>query len=108
MSDPNANNPQNPNFDSGFITGELRHQNLSARVPESVAAGVFSTGVVVLTSQSEFILDFLVRMARPHQIAARVILPPAVMPSIIAVLNDNIQKFTAAFGPIPALPKPDP
>lgn len=102
---------QNPNrkdgFDSGYISGEFRHQPLSARVPEAISSGVFSTGLIILTNPTEFVLDFLCRMARPYRVAARVIVPPAVMPQVINALNDNINKFTEKFGPIPPLPKPD-
>ena len=47
----------------------------SARVPESVNRGVFSTGAIVITGGSEFIIDFILRMGRPHQVVARMILP---------------------------------
>jgi hypothetical protein len=109
---PAPGNPSNPNDpgaskpgDSGFITGEVRHQQLSARVPEDVAKGVFSTGVIVLSTQTEFVFDFLLRMSRPHQVTARVVIPPAVIPSVINVLRDNIHKYTDRYGPVPPAPK---
>ena len=105
-----SGNPMPPGsgggFDSGFITGEFRHQQVSARVPDDVARGVFSTGVIVLSNPTEFVLDFLVRMARPHQVVARVVMATGVVPSVIAVLRDNIQKYINQYGPIPPLPKP--
>ncbi|MCE9589653.1 MAG: DUF3467 domain-containing protein [Planctomycetes bacterium] len=94
-------------FDSGYISGEFRHQPLSARVPDNVVRGVFSTGLIILTNPTEFVLDFLCRMSRPYQVAARIIVPPAVMPQMIGALRDNANKFTEKFGPIPQLPKPD-
>lgn len=107
---PSPGNPGNPGsgpgFDSGFITGEFRHQQVSARVPDDVARGVFSTGVIVLSNPTEFVIDFLVRMARPHQVVARVVMAPGVVPSVVAVLKDNLQKYVAQYGPIPQLPKP--
>ncbi|MCX5659765.1 MAG: DUF3467 domain-containing protein [Planctomycetota bacterium] len=108
MSDvPNTpGNPGNSN-DPGFITGELRHSAVSARVPEHVALGVFSTGAIVIAGGTEFILDFLVRMSRPHQVVARVILPHAVVPQVIHALRDNVARYTESFGAIPELPKPD-
>lgn len=104
---PTPGSPGSPGFDSGFISGEFRHQQLSARVPEPVARGVFSTGVIVLSNANEFVIDFLCRMARPHQVAARVVIAPAVMPSILAVIRDNIAKYQAKYGPIQPLPKPE-
>lgn len=104
---PSTPGPDKGNFDSGFITGQIRHQSLSARVPDAIAPGVFSTGVIIHANANEFVLDFLCRMTRPFRVAARVILPPPVMPQTIAALRENIGKFTDRFGPIPQLPKPD-
>ena len=79
---------------------ELKHQQVAARVPEHVGRGVFSTGALVMTGGSEFILDFVLRMMRPHQIVARVVIPHRVMPQLIQVLRDNVQKYENRFGPI--------
>jgi hypothetical protein len=115
MTDSEANPPQdNPQGgggkpdDDNLIKGRVRHNQLSARVPESVAGGVFSTGAIVLVGANEFILDFVVRMARPHQVAARVILPHAVMPQLIQALKTNLEKFSERFGTPPEMPKGDP
>lgn len=79
----------------------------SARVPESVNRGVFSTGAIVVTGASEFVVDFILRMGRPHQVVARVILPHAAMPRVVEALRDNLVKYEEKFGPCPRLPKPD-
>jgi len=105
--DPNAN-PGSGGADSGLIAGQVRHRQLSARVPEGVSRGVLCTGAIVLVGGNEFIIDFLLRMARPHQIVARVVLPHAVMPQLIATVKANLDKYRARFGEPPALPKPDP
>ena len=44
-------------------------QPIRARVPDRVAGGCFSTGVIVMTAPTEFVLDF-VQNGRPHQIVA--------------------------------------
>ncbi len=85
---------------------ELQHSQLSARVPESVGPGVFSTGVIVMHGQHEFVLDFLMSLSPPRRLAARVVLPPTVVPLFIGALRDNLQKFHQAFGPPPKLPSP--
>ena len=56
---------------------EVRHSQVSALVPKGVARGVFSTGAVVLQGQHEFIIDFLLRMTMPHQVAARIVMTPS-------------------------------
>jgi hypothetical protein len=71
-----------------------------------VGRGVFSTGMVVITTQTEFVLDFVLRMGRPHQVAARVVVPHAVMPRFIEALHQAIDNFKANIGPLPTVPKP--
>ncbi len=102
-----APNPSS-DHDPGMASGTYRHQQLSARVPEHVSLGVFSTGAIVLTTNTEFVIDFLIRMSRPHQVAARVILPPGVVPQIIGALRQAIERWTSHFGQAPSLPKSEP
>lgn len=90
------------------VTQEIRHSQISARVPEQVRTGVFSTGAIVLQGPQEFILDFVLRMAQPHSIAARVVLPPGVVARFIAALQENLRKYQQNFGPPPTLPTPTP
>jgi hypothetical protein len=82
---------------------EIQHSQVGALVPEGVARGIFSTGAVVLNGQHEFILDFLLRMTQPHQVAARVVLPIAVVPRMIQALSENIENYKGRFGE-PKLP----
>lgn len=83
---------------------DVRISQSSARVPDRVGRGVYSTGVVVLSGQHEFMLDFLLRLSSPQHVACRVIIPPTMMPLLIRALQDNIANFTSRFGPPPALP----
>jgi hypothetical protein len=112
MSD--ASHPENrpggsrPPERPGFITQEVQHAQASARVTEKVGRGVFSNGVLVLQGANEFALDFVQRMAQPHQVVARVILPPSVLPSMLAAMGDNLRHYQANFGPPPPLRTPPP
>lgn len=108
--DPNEPDPDEtpadpPEADDTDTTGprsqEVKHSQVSALVPESVAKGVFSTGAVVLQGPHEFILDFLIRMQQPQQVAARVVLPHSVVPQFLGALGENIRKYQDRFGPIP-------
>ena len=83
-------------------------QHVSARVPDSVGPGVFSTGVIIMTGRNEFILDFVQNMSRPHRVSARVVLPHAVLPQFIEALRTNLALYTQNFGQPAALPKPPP
>ncbi len=104
------NNPQgsNPEQEPGSYSQEIQHQQISARVPEKVARGVFSTGAMVFQGQHEFVIDFVLRMAQPQQISARVVLPLSIMPSLIAALRENLNNYQSKFGPPTALPTPPP
>lgn len=107
MSTEGKKNPdEGKGGDPGAYTQEIHHSQISARVPEKVGRGVFSTGTLIMQGPHEFVIDFVLRMAHPHQIAARVVLPPSIMPSLIAALRDNLNKYTTQFGAPPALPTP--
>lgn len=100
-------NPQGqPPKDHGAILGETRHQPVSARVPERVARGVLSTGVLVLDSPNEFVLDFMQGLTRPFQVSARVVLTPQVMDQFVNAVRDNLAKYEQRFGPPPTVPRP--
>ena len=113
MSSQNPNRPEDGSGqphpgDPGSFTQEIQHSQVSARVPEKVSRGVFSTGAMVFQGPHEFVIDFVLRMAHPHQIVARVVLPPTIMPSVIGALRENLQNYQTKFGPPPPLPAPPP
>jgi hypothetical protein len=104
-----AHSPDDPSSAAGPPDGEgpyceeIQHSQVSALVPERVARGVFSTGAVVVQGVHEFILDFLLRMSQPQQVAARVVLPPGVVAQFIAALTDNLNNYQSKYGP-PVVP----
>ena len=87
-----------PPDEEGPYCEEIQHSQVSALVPERVSRGVFSTGAVVVQGAHEFILDFLLRMSQPQQVAARVVLPPGVVAQFIAALTDNLNNYQSKFG----------
>ncbi|HVS39110.1 MAG TPA: DUF3467 domain-containing protein [Gemmataceae bacterium] len=106
-SDSGREGGKQPNDPPAF-TQDVQLSNVSARVPDRTARGVFCTGVLVLQTQTEFVLDFVQRLTRPHQVTARVVAPIALMPQLIAALRDNLEIYRRNFGPPPALPTPPP
>jgi hypothetical protein len=102
--DPAPQPPQEP----GSFSQEFQHAQVSARVPDKVARGVFSTGVLVQQGPYEFVLDFVQGMVQPRQVVARVVLPPAVVPILLAALRENLGLYQNQFGPPPALKVPTP
>ena len=55
-----------------------------------------------MTGPSEFIVDFLQTIGRPHRVAKRVVIPHAVMPQFIEALNTNLELYKSRFGEPPA------
>ena len=78
-----------------------------ARVPEHVARGEISTGVIVVTGGTEFVLDFVRNLPRPSTIVARVVLPHLVMPQFIDALAKNIELFRQRYGELPGSQLPN-
>jgi len=97
-----SNDPSTP---QDRLDPDDRQQSLRARVPDHVAGGHFSTGVIVMTGPNEFIVDFLQTIGRPHRVASRVIIPHAVMPQFIEALDKNLSIYRERFGEPPSPPK---
>lgn len=98
-----SQSPENPANPGG--PEQVRVQHLSARVPENVSRGAFSTGVIVMTGPTEFILDFIQNIGHPPQVAGRVVMPHATLPQFADALRKNIEIYTQRFGPPPPLPR---
>jgi Protein of unknown function (DUF3467) len=106
MSTPGHPENEGPKSKDTF-SQDFQIASLSARVPEKVARGVFSTGVLVLQGATEFVLDFVLRMNKPHQVVARVVLPMNLVPQFIEALKVNLENYRKTYGATPpALPTP--
>jgi hypothetical protein len=79
---------------------------MRARIPEHVARGEVSTGVIVVTGGTEYVLDFVRNLPRPNMIVARVVLPHMVMPQFIDALAANVELFRQRYGELPGSPAP--
>jgi hypothetical protein len=83
---------------------QVRVQHVSARVPERVSRGAFSTGAIVMTGASEFILDFIQNLSTPPSVTARVVMPHVTLPQFIEALRKNLDIYRSRFGEPPGLP----
>ena len=81
-------------------------KHVSARVPESVAKGEFCTGVVVMASPQELVLDFIQTLVQPNQLVSRVVLPWPTLPSLLKALKQNLDNHQRRFGPSEEAPSP--
>jgi hypothetical protein len=91
---------------TGQFNQRIDHAPVTARVPERVARGVFSTGVIIIDGPYEFVLDFVMGLVQPRQVVARVILTPVVVEQFIHAIRENVSKYEARFGKIPEIPRP--
>ena len=106
-SDDQAPQPEpRPLDENGQFSQRIAHQQVSARVPESVARGVYASGSLVINGQHEFIIDFLQSVTRPQQVVVRIVLPPTIVPGLLRAMHQNIKLHNERFGEIPPLPKP--
>jgi hypothetical protein len=76
---------------------------LNIEVPEEVASGVYANFVIVGHNSAEFVVDFVQILPGLPQakVRSRVIMAPQHAKRLLAALEDNLQKFEAAFGRIP-------
>ena len=102
--DPGSGQPQPGG--QGQFNQRIQHAPITARVPDRVARGVFSTGVIVVDGPFEFVLDFVMGLVQPRQVVARVVMSPVVVEQFTHAIRDNVAKFEARFGKIPELPRP--
>jgi hypothetical protein len=86
---------------------QLKTGHVSARVPDGVSRGTFSTGMIVMTGATEFVLDFVQNVGRPHQVAARVVMPHSTLPQFAEALRKNIELYRQRFGDPPSIPRPE-
>ena len=85
-----------------------RTHHVSARVPEKVGLGSFSTGAIVMTGATEFMIDFVQNIGGPAAVTARVVMPHSVMAQFIEALRKNLEMYTTRFGTPAELPQQQP
>jgi hypothetical protein len=103
MSDYPAN-PEGPDPEA-HSSEQVRVSHLSARVPERIGRGAFSTGAIVMTGANEFVIDFVQNVGGPPVVAARVVLAHNTMPQFVEALRTNLDLYTQRFGTPPQPPR---
>lgn len=99
------NDPQQD--DSHQQPHQIRMNKVTARVPEGVGRGVFSTGAIVMSGPNELLIDFIQQMGRPHNVVARIVLPLNATPQVIGAIERNLKEYQEKFGQPKELPKPN-
>ena len=90
-----ASGNDNPNIEDD---GSVTLHPVSALVPERVSRGVFSTGVIAITGNTEFVLDFVLIIGTPSTVVSRVICTHEALRKIVAAIRRNVEAFATRVG----------
>lgn len=79
-----------------------QNSELSIELSDEMAEGTYSNLAIITHSSSEFVLDFIRIMpgVPKARVKSRIILTPEHAKRLLAALQDNINRFEAANGPI--------
>src|SRR5438876_274332 len=81
---------------------------LPIEIDDQTARGIYANLAVITHNETEFVLDFMfLQPQNPRaKVLARLISSPVHAKRFLWALKDNIDKFEARFGAIPAGPNP--
>ena len=77
----------------------------SPHIDPNTGQGAYATGLVVLHTRDEFMLDFIAGFASPPRIVGRVIVTPPSLKRMLKALLENIGLYEKAFGAISVPPE---
>ncbi len=77
----------------------------SPRIDPDTSQGAYATGLVVIHTQDEFLLDFIAGFASPPRIVGRVIVTPPYLKRMLKALLENIGRYEKAYGAISVQPE---
>lgn len=96
MDTPPPENANNPDDRDEPYHQQVQHQSVSARLPDSLGGGVFSTSSLIVESGDMFLIDFVNGSAPPVRLVARVVVTPMTMQQFLGALNQSCQKARSA------------
>ncbi|MFA6003131.1 MAG: DUF3467 domain-containing protein [Elusimicrobiota bacterium] len=85
-------------------------EQLQIDIDDATARGTYTNLALITHSDTEFLLDFtfLQPNSPKAKVLARIVSSPVHAKRLLWALQDNIEKYEANFGPIPAGDKPIP
>lgn len=89
-----------PDFDDAFSSPQQHEINIE--LPEEEAEGTYSNLVMISHSPEEFILDFIrvVPGVQKARVKSRIIVTPQHAKRLLGALEENIERYEQAHGPI--------
>lgn len=79
---------------------------MQIKASDEVLKGVYANTMQVLHTKQEFVLDFMNTFPPAGTLNARIIVSPAHLKQIVAVLADNLNRYEASFGKVEASESP--
>jgi hypothetical protein len=76
-------------------------QPLAPRIDPATSQGAYATGLVVIHTRDEFLLDFIAGFAAPPRIVGRVIVTPPYLKRMLRTLMENFGRYENTFGALP-------
>ncbi len=88
---------------------EQKAPSLQVEIDEPVARGIYTNLALITHSETEFLLDFLFMTPQTPKtkVLARLVSSPVHAKRLLWALKDNIEKYEARYGAIPAGENPD-
>jgi len=85
------------------MTEQQPHQRqMQIKASDETLKGVYANTMQVFHTKQEFVLDFMNTFPPAGTLNARVIISPAHLKQIIAVLVENLNKYEGNFGKVEA------
>ncbi|MDT8376262.1 MAG: DUF3467 domain-containing protein [Mariprofundaceae bacterium] len=79
-------------------------KEIQIQIPTEIQGGVYANNMVVVHTQEEFVLDFIMVTPPVGTVNARVVVSPSHARRIAAALVDNVAKYEERFGEIKDVP----
>jgi len=90
------------------MAGEGKSQTLNIKIGDEEQKGRYSNLLRIAHSREEFILDFINLVPPQGVVTARVVTSPGHLKRIVRALQENLERYEAAYGSIQEATDPAP
>jgi hypothetical protein len=90
------------------MAGEGKQQTLNIKIGDEEQKGRYSNLLRIAHSREEFILDFINLVPPQGVVTARVVTSPGHLKRIVRALQENLERYEAAYGTIQEASDPAP
>ncbi len=73
-------------------------QQIQVSTADELSRGRFSNNLLIVHSQEEFILDWMINSPSGMHLVSRVILTPGHMKRVVAAMAENVHRYEQMFG----------